>query len=84
MKRLFALVALLGMSVMAAEKTIYDFTMNSIDGQPTPLSTFKGKVVLLVNVASTCSVWKMSGSSSNPAVLSCAVKNMDREVAPLV
>ena len=54
MKRLFALVALLGMSVMAAEKTIYDFTMNSIDGQPTPLSTFKGKVVLLVNVASRC------------------------------
>jgi len=42
------------MSVMAAEKTIYDFTLNSIDGQPTPLSTFKGKVVLLVNVASRC------------------------------
>ncbi|HVM76172.1 MAG TPA: glutathione peroxidase [Candidatus Saccharimonadales bacterium] len=39
---------------MAAEKTIYDFTLNSIDGQPTPLSTFKGKVVLLVNVASRC------------------------------
>ena len=54
MKKLFVLVALLGMSVMAAEKTIYDFTLNSIDGQPTPLSTFKGKVVLLVNVASRC------------------------------
>ena len=54
MKRLFVLMALLGMSAMAAEKTIYDFTMNSIDGQPTPLSTFKGKVVLLVNVASRC------------------------------
>jgi glutathione peroxidase len=47
-------MALLGMSVMAAEKTIFDFTLNSIDGQPTPLSTFKGKVVLLVNVASRC------------------------------
>jgi len=54
MKKLFLLMALLGMSVMAAEKTIYDFTLNSIDGQPTPLSTFKGKVVLLVNVASRC------------------------------
>ena len=54
MKKLFVLVALLGMSVMAAEKTIYDFILNSIDGQPTPLSTFKGKVVLLVNVASRC------------------------------
>jgi len=54
MKKAFLLMALLGMSVMAAEKTIYDFTLNSIDGQATPLSTFKGKVVLLVNVASRC------------------------------
>jgi hypothetical protein len=42
MKRLFILMALLGMSAMAAEKTVYDFTLHSIDGQPTPLSTFKG------------------------------------------
>ena len=34
--------------------SIYDFTLNSIDGHPTPLSHFKGKVVLLVNVASRC------------------------------
>lgn len=33
---------------------IHDFTMNSIDGKPAPLSAFKGKVVLLVNVASKC------------------------------
>lgn len=39
---------------MAGEKSVYDFTMNSIDGQATPLSKFKGKVVLLVNVASRC------------------------------
>jgi len=31
-----------------------DFTLNSIDGKPTPLSDYKGKVVLLVNVASKC------------------------------
>lgn len=54
MKKLLVLIALVGMTAMAAEKTIYDFTLNSIDGQPTPLSTFKGKVVLLVNVASRC------------------------------
>jgi glutathione peroxidase len=54
MKRLFVLMALLGMSAMAAEKTVFDFTLNSIDGQPTPLSSYKGKVVLLVNVASRC------------------------------
>jgi glutathione peroxidase len=34
--------------------SVYDFTLNSIDGAPTPLSNFKGKVVLLVNVASKC------------------------------
>jgi glutathione peroxidase len=54
MKKLFVLLVLLGTTAMAMEKTIYDFTLNSIDGQPTPLSTFKGRIVLLVNVASRC------------------------------
>ncbi|MGB9435166.1 MAG: glutathione peroxidase, partial [Candidatus Acidiferrum sp.] len=54
MKKFFVLMALLGMSAMAADRTVYDFTLNSIDGQATPLSTFKGKVMLLVNVASRC------------------------------
>ena len=39
---------------MAAEKTIFDFALNSIDGQPAPLSAYKGKIVLLVSVASRC------------------------------
>jgi glutathione peroxidase len=34
--------------------TIHDFTLNSIEGQPTPLGRFNGKVVLIVNVASRC------------------------------
>jgi glutathione peroxidase len=54
MKKLFVLLALLGTTLMAADRTVYDFTLNSIDGQPTPLSSFKGKIVLLVNVASRC------------------------------
>ena len=54
MKKFFVLLALLGTTLMAADKTVFDFTLNSIDGQPTPLSSFKGKVVLLVNVASRC------------------------------
>jgi glutathione peroxidase len=54
MKKLFVLLALLGITAMAADKTVYDFTLNSIDGQPTPLSAYRGKVVLLVNVASRC------------------------------
>ena len=51
---ILVVIAVMGMTLMAAEKTIYDFTLNSIDGQATPLATFKGKVVLLVNVASRC------------------------------
>jgi glutathione peroxidase len=41
-------------TLVAAEKTVFDFTLNSIDGQPAPLAAYKGKVVLLVNVASKC------------------------------
>jgi glutathione peroxidase len=41
-------------TLMAADKTVYDFKLNSIDGQPAPLANFKGKVVLIVNVASRC------------------------------
>ena len=38
----------------ATPKTIYDFTMRSIDGDQVSLGAYKGKVVLLVNVASKC------------------------------
>jgi len=34
--------------------SILDFTMKSIDGKDVPLSTYKGKVLLIVNVASRC------------------------------
>lgn len=37
-----------------SNKTIYGFTMNDIDGKPVALSAYKGKVVLIVNVASEC------------------------------
>src|ERR1700737_688366 len=40
--------------VIGGEKSIFDFTLNTIDGQPAPLATYKGKVVMLVNVASRC------------------------------
>ncbi|MFI4934131.1 MAG: glutathione peroxidase [Caulobacterales bacterium] len=32
----------------------YDFSFTSIDGEPLPLSSFKGKPVLVVNTASKC------------------------------
>jgi glutathione peroxidase len=37
-----------------SQKSIYDFSLNSIDGKPVSLSAFKGKKMLLVNVASQC------------------------------
>jgi glutathione peroxidase len=41
-------------SLFAASPGIYTFTLNSIDGKPAPLANYKGKVVLVVNVASQC------------------------------
>jgi glutathione peroxidase len=37
-----------------AASSVYEFTLNSIGGQPAPLAAYKGKVLLLVNVASKC------------------------------
>ena len=48
-----AIYALLAVSPVAAN-SLYDFTMPNIDGKPTSLKKFKGKVVLVVNVASKC------------------------------
>jgi len=38
----------------APSKTLYDFTMKAIDGKPVPLSSFRGKKVVILNVASKC------------------------------
>ena len=34
--------------------SIYDFTAETIDGQPAPLADYRDKVVLIVNTASQC------------------------------
>ena len=34
--------------------TAYDFTARTLDGAPKPLADFRGKVLLIVNVASKC------------------------------
>jgi glutathione peroxidase len=55
--RKFSLVLALMLAVgvaSAAGRSIYDFTMKSIDGEPVSLKSYHGKVVLLVNVASKC------------------------------
>ena len=38
----------------SAGSGVYSFTLNSIDGKPAPLADYKGKVVMIVNVASQC------------------------------
>src|SRR5271170_3124481 len=53
MKILLAAVLFLSATAFAAS-SLYDFTMPALNRSPTPLSDFKGKVVLVVNVASQC------------------------------
>jgi glutathione peroxidase len=48
---------LMGMVMTASlfgASSVHEFTLNSIDGKPAPLSAYQGKVVLIVNVASRC------------------------------
>lgn len=48
-------VTTLAITTLAApNKSVYDFTLKSIDDKPVPLSEYHGKVLLLVNVASKC------------------------------
>ncbi|MBL8770201.1 MAG: glutathione peroxidase [Phenylobacterium sp.] len=41
--------------------TIYDFTAETIDGQPAPLANYRGKVMLIVNTASQCGFTRQYG-----------------------
>jgi glutathione peroxidase len=50
---LIGLVILMATSTFAASN-LYNFTLPSIDGKPMSLADFKGKVILMVNVASQC------------------------------
>ena len=44
----------LAATAVFAASSVHEFTLKSIDGQPAPFSAYKGKVLLLVNVASKC------------------------------
>jgi glutathione peroxidase len=40
--------------VMTTASSLYDFKMNALDGKPIDFSAYKGKTLLIVNVASKC------------------------------
>mgnify|MGYP000011746689 CR=1 FL=1 len=50
---LFVALTFLGVGIANAA-SLHDFTMDSIEGKAVPLAQFKGKVALVVNVASRC------------------------------
>src|SRR6476661_9064806 len=47
-----ALCMMAGMALGAS--SVHEFTLKSLDGKQVPLANFKGKVMLVVNVASQC------------------------------
>lgn len=47
-------LSLLIVSSLMTSATIYDFKVNSIDGEPIDFARYKGKNLLIVNVASKC------------------------------
>ena len=53
MRKLFSAGVAMTAALFGASNVL-DFTLNSIDGKPAPLSQYQGKVVLIVNVASRC------------------------------
>lgn len=54
MRILSLLLMLFPAAASAGERSAHDFAFVSIEGEPLPLSDFKGKAVLLVNTASRC------------------------------
>jgi glutathione peroxidase len=53
MKKFLGVLCLMSSALFGAS-SVLDFTLNSIDGKSTPLASYKGKVLLIVNVASRC------------------------------
>jgi glutathione peroxidase len=57
-RRLVLLATLAYAAAMAVaeggSQTAFDFALTDIDGKPFPLADLKGKVLLIVNVASQC------------------------------
>lgn len=39
---------------LSVPQSVYEFAVNRLDGEPVPLEIYRGKVLLIVNVASQC------------------------------
>jgi glutathione peroxidase len=53
MRKLYLTGMVMAASLFGASGVL-DFTLNSLDGKPAPLAEYRGKVLLIVNVASKC------------------------------
>ena len=59
---LICFIGIIGMTTLQCNEIVsndntsgfYSYTLNTIDGVPQKMSTYKGKVCLIVNVASKC------------------------------
>lgn len=54
LRLLLTLIVLGAAALPARAETAYDFRFEAIDGEPMPLSDFRGKALLVVNTASFC------------------------------
>ncbi len=56
MKKIFTILlgVFMSLGIAANAQSIYDFTVKDIDGNDVSMSKYKGKVLLIVNVASKC------------------------------
>ena len=59
------MIFFLNKSISDSSKTLFDFKINSIDGESLNLSIYRGKTILIVNVASKCGFTKQYDDLQN-------------------
>ena len=62
---LIFMFSFLNKGISDSSKTLFDFKINSINGDELNLTTYKGKTVLIVNVASNCGFTKQYDDLQN-------------------
>ncbi len=67
-----------GHLVTAKTTSLYDFTMDDIDGKPVNLSQYRGGVLLVVNTASLCGNTPRAARSGDGAAQRTCASNRDQ------